>query len=118
MRKLLLLICIGILLQADNAMAHAYGLDSCKVPLTVLSGNVECSLIDFQSDTIECKIVKFSHITDTFQGVPPKYHLKLSMTLLCLKNEKCRQAFDCEEGAATDGDGCHTDPLTGEYHCH
>ena len=99
-------------------MAHDYKVNSCKVPLTVLSGNVECSLTSFNSDTIECKIVKFSHLTYVFQGVPSENDVRLAMTSMCMKNDKCFQTFDCKRGVGTDDDGCHFNPLTGEYHCH
>lgn len=116
MRKLLLLICIGIL--PDIAMAHAFTADSCNVPLTVLSGNVECKLTDFNSDTIECKVVKLSHITSVFKGTPSRNWLKLAMTSVCMEDDKCFQAFDCQRSYGTDDDGCHFNPLVGEYHCH
>ena len=116
MRKLLLLICIGIL--PDIAMAHAFTADSCNVPLTVLSGNVECKLTDLHNDIIKCKIVKFSHITYVFQGVPSKHDLKLAMTSVCMEDDECFQAFDCHRGVDIRGDGCHINPLTGDYHCH
>ena len=135
MYKLLLLVCIGVLLKADIATAHFFTIYSCKVPLTVLSGNIECRLTDLESSTFECKIVKFSYITYTFSeedsvrfidfdtpsyknSVPTESHVKLAMTSVCIESDQCRQAFDCESGAATDDDGCHLNGLTADYHCH
>lgn len=117
MRRLLLLACIGIL--TDIAMAHDSGFENCEVPLTVHSGNVKCMLITIPPiDAIECKIVKFGHLLDTFKNVPTKLRLKLIMTFLCLQDEKCSQAFKCKWGGGIDANGCHFDLLTGGYHCH
>lgn len=124
MHKLPLLILIGILLQVDIAIAHDWQVNNCKVPLTVLSGNIECSLISLESDTIECKVVKLSHITAAFNFSHPKtmefdkYWVRLNMTFVCIKDDECFQAFDCSRGAATDDDGCHMNSLTGDWHCH
>ena len=116
----------GMLLKTADVTAHSFS--SCRKLGSFSLKKMQCRLVDTDNMRVVCRIAAlsslFPDIKTEFTGLPNRatsegaYRLMLR---ICYQISACGQRFSCSREyplPPTDSDGCHIDPLTGEYHCH